>query len=432
MQEKKDRRYDGFFILILLVGIAVRLYLDTSYFFWDETNYIMNAQQLATGSSPHAQFYERPILLPLILVPIFNSELIMVLVMVLLNSLSIVMIYNLGLFYGKKTARISMVILALFPFHILTSRWVMTDSLAMLLAMIAVWSYWKGIERKSLLLYLLGGFFVSLSFLMKFTYMMIVVLLFTLFLLKRPKLSFLLYSAGAAIATLLPFFIFNITMFKDPFYPILRATHVIATPWDVSLFFIILQIVLFLGLLVIPIVYSIIKGKDAFLIFWLLFTLAFFVSIVKGVAMPETMEWEVQRFLFPVLAPAILLAAISLRELSMKRLAAFFLVFILVFAPSYITAYTPKIALQEGLREVSKDMGIYLKNNIENDSCVYNVLNWPVLGYYSQRKVINDVSMSEGCKTYYVEITKEPLNDSIKTVKSGKYFASVKILPDVS
>ena len=423
---KKHKLLFLIFILAILLRI---LFFDTSYFFWDETIYIMNSEFISTGNAPYVQLYERPLLLSLLIIPFIKSEIMLRLSMIILNSLSVFAVYFLASNFGKRTGIISAFLLAIFPFHIMASRWVMTDQLSFLFITLTIAFYIRGIKNKKLGSYVLGGAFLSLSILLKFTNILLFPLLLMLFFFFRPSFKKTAHSLFVAFLLFLPYLIFNHIYFGNFLHPIIQAAHVVFENLPISPLIVFSQIWLFFGFLSILLFLGIKKKKiNIYLIIWFTFTLSYFILLSqKGICKPEGIEWEIQRFLFPSLAPALILSADFLSRLSRKKLYVSFILIIIAFIPSYGISYTPMIEFESGLREVSREAGLFMDTNLEEDAGIYTTSNYPVIAYYSKRKTSNKLEEIDKKSVYSVIIEKEhnEEGDEIHSIKKGEYTARI-------
>ncbi|MBD3164464.1 phospholipid carrier-dependent glycosyltransferase [Candidatus Woesearchaeota archaeon] len=419
-------------IALLVLGFLMRLiFFDTSYFFWDEANYIMNAEFIARGKPPFVQMDERPPLLSLFILPFIGSEFLMRFVMIMLNLIAIPAIYYLALNFNKKTAIVASALVAVFPFHIMAGRWVMTDSLSFLFITLTIAFYLAAAKRNWIKYYLIGGIFLGLSFLLKYTNLLLLPILMALFLVFRADYKLALCSLLVSVIVIIPYLIFNHLYFGSILYPIIRATHVIKTGAPLPITVVFWHIIWFFGPLLLFFLLFIfchkIKKLEFFMLCWLVLALFYFILLSqKGIAMPESIEWEIQRFLLPALAPVVLLSSAFLSELCKGKLVLSFFIVLLLFIPSYITAYTPMISFENGLREVSKDVALHIKDNYNNDIGIYCEENYPVIAYYSRKKTSSNIKELENfSEVYHIRIQKSETTDrnAVYSAKKGLYAA---------
>jgi len=385
-------KHKGLIIMLVLALFLRLIFLDTSYFFWDETIYLMNAEYLATGTAAYVQLYERPILLPIILIPFYSNEIVVRIVMVLLNTSTLVPIYFLALYFNKKTANIACFLAAILPFHIMTSRWVMTDALSVFFITTTILFYLKGIKESIHTYYYLGGLFFGLSILLRFTNLLLIPILLILFLFYKPKIACITKSFMASVLIIVPFLIFSYQEFGNIFHIIFQATHVIQESDPVTLLFTLSQFVFVFGLIMI-LALSNIKNTSLtkFNYIWLLIASLYFIIIVqKGVIKPAGMEWEVGRFLLPAMVPTILLTSNFTANLKKGWRIITLILIILTLIPSFDIAYTKAIDFEDGLRKNSKELGLKLKQN-PNIQEIHATVNFAVIAYYSKKPTSNKI-----------------------------------------
>ena len=289
MKQIKGRSQHAFgnkaLLLILFVGLAVRLFpLDTSFFFWDETVYLLHANALSGQEVGYTEFDIRPPLLPLLLsFPVrlgFNLETSSRIILAVLNSLAILVAYYFGSRISRRTGIIASLLVALLPFHVLASRWVMTDALAALLSALAILFAHNGPSSfiNSLYMhnstsrrdtkknahysifnanYFASGIFFGLALLTKFTSLIMLVPLSLFFFaghrkLRRsvpliPVLNFFI----AVFVCIVPYLISNQLQFGNSVYPFARAFHVVVENNPVSIFFSLESVFDFFGIWII-------------------------------------------------------------------------------------------------------------------------------------------------------------------------------------
>jgi hypothetical protein len=147
--------------------------------------------------------------------------------------------------------------------------------------------------------------------------------------------------------------------------------------------------------------YLLIKAKKSELIYnfsiffaTCLLIMYYWQIISRGVAKPPTIEWEVERFLLLLMPFILVFAAYFIDRLSqLKHLkkhtylvcSVVILLAIFLLAPTYYHTYAPQIQFESGLRLVTKDIGLYLKDaKIDGIDCIGNC---PPIAYYSGKKL---------------------------------------------
>lgn len=390
--------------LIFLLALFLRLiFLDSSYFFWDETIYLAHGKLFSGINVGYSENFLRPPLVPLIisiLAKFVYYELFSKILIILINSLIVYPIYFLAKLIDKKIVLISSVLSAILPISIINSRFVMTDHLSMLLGVSTITLFFYAVKDKKDTLFCVGSFFLGLSVLTKFTSLLFIILLapFGIYLIKKPKI--IVSSIIVFLLTLTPFLIYSFQQFKNPFYVFYRAFHVVqsSSPIDFSFFFI--QFIDMFGIILsfsfIYGTYKLIKNKhinffQKTIIFQtIVVTVYSFLIIFRGVAKPPGMEWEVQRIILILIPYVIILSCYGIHCISKSTkikntMPIVILSGLLLMSSNYSKVYTKSIDFEDGLRYVTKDMGIFLRNSdINNFSCVGNC---PPVAYYSQIKM---------------------------------------------
>ncbi len=426
-------------LLLFLFAFAVRaVFPDTSYFFWDETVYLMHGKLLAGHLAGYSEISMRPPALPLLISPFSglpSYELASRLLVAFLNSFVVFPVYYLAKFvFNKKTAVLAAVIIALLPVHILNSRWVMTDAPGAMLAFSSVAAYLMGLGEgrggRRFLVYA-GGVFAALAVMMKFTNLLLFVLLLPLLLFYiKKRFKDIIISLASGALTLLPYMVFSALRFGGPLSAFSSAFFVVGQHDPVSFGFFLftlrdsfglLALFLTLGILLCILIslarfftpfpaFANLRKSLAFprllpylLFCWLVALAYYFLIMSRGVVKPPGIEWEVERFLLlfalfsvPFISCGIVWSAAFASSLfcrygSAGRIAAALIVISLTLAaiadhslllyPQLKRAYAPAIIYEDGLREATKEAGLFLRNSSFSEfGCIGNC---PPISYYS-------------------------------------------------
>ncbi len=402
-----------FLIIVFIIAVIVRLiYIDTSYFFWDETVYLMHGKLFAGQQVGYEQVFVRPPLLPsILLIPSLFEDyaLLARIIVIILNSLIVFPLFYLGKYINQKTAIFSTLLITFLPIHIINSRWIMTDAPGALLGLLTLLSFFKWVKEEKAIFAYLGAVFMALSILMKFTNLLLFALILPLILLNIKKIKELTISAVFFIITLAPFLLYNLFNYNNPFYIFSRALHVVFTNDSASTNFIwfifkdsfglIFIFLIIAGLLLF--LHDLIKKKtpikkkaiDFYFAYCFIFILIYFIYIIsKGVAKPPGIEWEVQRFLLLLVPFSLLFCGYPLSYISFrnKKIWIFTGLIILIIgliplSEQFVRAYTPAIEFENGLRYITKEFGLYLKDTEINNLACYG--NCPPIAYYSNKKI---------------------------------------------
>ncbi len=426
--------------LIFLLAFAARaVFPDTSYFFWDESVYLMHGQLFAGQEAGYSEVLLRPPLLPALLSPVallqppYAYELASKLLVAFLNALVVVPVYFLARFVvGRRSALIAASIAAFLPVSIINSRWIMTDALGAMLALSSVAAYLIGLKIRKGALICAGGFLAALAVLMKFTNILLFLLLLPMLLVRiRKDSKAIAASALVFAAAMLPYLIFSLISFGSPFYTFSRAFEAVSEPNPSTFSFFLSLLGDSLGILAIFLIIGVFgavvllrrpwqllrKNADRlYLLYCLAVSLAYSLWVLgKGVARPPGIEWEAGRFLLlfllfaaPFIAQGIALTVgfilalfrcsaawgILASAASVSLIAGlFYLAPSLSLYPQLERAYAPAIAYEDGLREATKGMGVYLAaSNLTAFSCLGNC---PPVAYYSGKKMLMYRSAAE-------------------------------------
>ena len=405
------------FAIFLLAFIMRMMFFDTSYVIWDESIYLLHGELYAGINVGYEETFLRPPLLPFLLSPFAllsyeSYEMISKIFMILLNSLIVIPVYLLARRINKKAGLLTALLIALIPVSIINSRYVLTDHPGAILALLSFVLFFSGTKDKKPALVYAGTFFLGLAILMKFTNMLVFLLILPLYyiLLSKKRIKEVVLTSVIFILTVAPYAIYNTIKFKNPIYPITRAFHVVSEndPIKLDFLFYIFNDMFGPVLLVLTIagIYFFAKQgvllerkKDdkifnSILLFAFFSVFAYFVFIAgRGTAKPTGIEWEIERFALLLIPFALSFCAHAIIELSSKipkriRNTAITVLLVIAFAflmPQYARTYTPQIEFEEGLRHVTVDISEYIKNqNITNISCIGNC---PPVAYYSQKKI---------------------------------------------
>ena len=82
----------------------------------------------------------------------------------------------------------------------------------------------------------------------------------------------------------------------------------------------------------------------------------------------------------------MIIASRILSYLSLRKLVAFVIIGMLLFLPLYDRYLQPALTLEDGIREVTRDMAHYIDSNIGKDETIYCTFNCPSLAYYMDQK----------------------------------------------
>lgn len=375
-------------LLIILLALLVRVsFIDTSYVFWDEAEYMMDGQLIATGHTPYDTMSYRPPMVPLLISWLPQEEWMIRWAFVIINSISIYFAYLIGRRFNEKAGLFAALLLALNPFHILYSHYIMTDSIAMLFMMVSFHFYlewdnsWKAYA---------GGAFLALSILTKFTSLAFIIVLLPLWYSARKHWPRILGSFGMAFILILPYFIYSWARFGSPFFTFIHGFGLVNISDSTSASSTAGMIFSLLSpLLLCFAVYGFYThrrdAKVSLIGFWLVFMLIVFIVLVqRGVDKPPGIEWLAERFLLPALPAFVVLSGLGLSKLRFSHATIVVAIACVISYPAYARLFVPAIDLENGLRQVTKEAGQALKDINEPVSCIGNC---PPVAYYSGKEI---------------------------------------------
>ncbi|MBI3034371.1 glycosyltransferase family 39 protein [Candidatus Woesearchaeota archaeon] len=388
-------RQSYYLVAILFLALASRLiFLDTSYFIWDETIYLMHGQVISGHHAPYNELFSRPPLLPFLISGLSSHEVMTRILVIFINSLIVIPVYFLGRIISERTALISSVIMAVLPVSILHSRYVLTDHLGALLALSSFVCLFYAMKRLNKPLIGFSSILIGLSILMKFTNLILLAAFAPLYLvLFRKNVRLLIFHFVILLITLGPFLIFSLVSFGNPLLPFFKGWEAVAEPLPVGIGFILYTFLDAFGLmLAFALAGLFLLRKKLFTpglfpasFFFAIILFYYFFIMGKGVAKPQSIEWEAERFML-LLVPFVVAFASHSFSLALKRFGTAFFCIILVISfaslySQYARAYTPQIEFENGLRNATKEAGLYLKDYpTQSFACLGNC---PPVAYYS-------------------------------------------------
>lgn len=427
---KKIKEYltsKNLFILILTVAIAIRLYYffltGTQTIWWDEAEYLSTAKHWAFNV-PYDINPQRPILFPLLeafFLLITHSELITRFLLVLLPSIGVVIVsYFLGKeWYNKKIGLISSFIMAVFWLLIFNTTRLHVEALLMFFIYLTLLFFWKGFIKENNKFKLLTGLFLGLSFLTKFTTVLVILTIIIFILIIKNKIfkdKYAWLTALIALISIFPYFIWSKIKFGSFLIFLKGSTEVSALiggeeigrefgwfilknipHFTLTLFF----VFFFIGIITLyKLVLGfdlLIKNKDKnllgefFIVLFLIIHLIFFIFIQRNAE---------DRWLMPLALPLFIIVARGfvflykiLRRVKIPQAVSIIAIVILI-----LSGVTAQIGAADDIIKAKKDSylqvkeaALWLKENTDkNDSII--TASGPQTTYYSERRSVGYVS----------------------------------------
>jgi len=226
--------YNKIFLAILIFLIIFRFYwffkVGNQPLWWDEADY-MNMAKVYIGKGDYwkPNFFAADMIRP-VLLPAISSLILFLglgeqpirLIILLASIISVPLIYGIGKqFFDKKTALFSAFILSVFWSFSFYSYRILVDVPVAMLVLAAVYFFFKAyFEDKNWKYFVIAGIFLGLSFLMKFS-SIILVFAFAVYLLTTERLKIfknkkVILFFLASFLTILPYFIYGYLVYKHP------------------------------------------------------------------------------------------------------------------------------------------------------------------------------------------------------------------------
>lgn len=405
------------------------LYFDISYIFWDESIYMMGGKALAGQPVGYTELDFRPPLLPVLIAPfsLFSGyyAFLSKLFMIFLNTVLVIVVYILGKQFSKQIGLLSAFLAAVIPYHLISSSWVMTDGSTAILLLATMLCYFKGFKQNKNNLVYLGGFFLALAILMKLTNLLLLILIFPLVIFNLKKIKVILKSFFISFIAFSPYLIINQAYFGNPLHGALKAFQIgnimLETvgrqSFDIILkvfydffgltlsAFIFAGVILFAKEKIISEKKKEVRRENFFWIYCFFIFIPYYVYLVHEGATP--IWWDPQRFLLSFLPFGLLFSTYFITRIANNfsnktKIVILTLIVILIvigWSQQYVRFAQPAINYEDGLRQVTKQAGLYLKNeDIDSLLCLGNC---PPIAYYSDKKLsivydIKDFELTTG------------------------------------
>ncbi len=410
------------FLGILLLAILVRLYFFISTLnqpvWYDEADYLSTAKHWASGINYNIN-PQRPILLPFLESIFFNlggGESLIRFFLVLLPSIGVVILtYMLGKkLYNKKIALIASFIMSVFWTLLFNTVRIHVEALLMFLLFLSILFFWKGFVEGSNNSKLFFGLFIGLSFLTKFTSVLLIATLLIFLIIiqgfKFLKDRYFWLTILTSFLVLLPYFIWSKIKFGNFLVFIAGSGQVssvivgeeIGRPigWYVFNFIPIFSdtiffILFFIGLLTLYkliVGFDLVLGKkhselnsDLLIILFLIINLLFFVFIQRSAE--DRWIMPIALSLFLITAKGVLLIYNQLKKFN-KHIAIIAILILLFFgAYEQLDSANELINAKKDTYAQVKDAALWLKENSNPDDVILTASGTQTT-YYAERETI--------------------------------------------
>ncbi|MFP4118710.1 MAG: ArnT family glycosyltransferase [Candidatus Woesearchaeota archaeon] len=473
-------------IIILLSSLIVRtLPVRNDYHYWDETVYLQNAEVLI-GEQPQNHYHEwdlRPPLFSLILglIMFFTTSLPAIHIMIsLLATSTIFFTYLLGRqAYDRKTGVLAAAFMGLSYAHIILSHDLLVDPILPLFWILTTYFFLKATKTKARKDYILTGIMTGLAILMKFTSLMLAIIIpitmlyqkivevkkrkkerVTTHILKALRHTFseqpFLSWSLATFLTLTPYLVWNTLTYGNPIHAILTGLSHSGGKDPIMRYILhateLLPLIALTGLvLFIP---QLKKFKKASIHTPFLFSLALIIPLQFLIINKEL------RFMLAVVPYLAIMAAHGYMSLPIKKRIYSHILTGVLITGIIITAITlppedphtkqPYIEhLKEGRLQTNgwhpplEQASEWLANHTDENMVIYTNHNWPGISYYSKQRVIitsiykqgENLSAQFTERGYVIHSPHTPANSSenlLEIIKNNSDFSKVKRFDDMT
>lgn len=409
--------------ILLLYSLTLLYYFNLTKdqpLWYDEAEYMSTAKHWAFDI-PYSIHQERPPLFPFLAAILFKVGFGLLPVKFFLEIipavLTILFIYFLinEMYENKKLALITSFIFSVSWIHLFYTMRLMTDTIGFLFGVLIFFCFWKGyINNKGSKYIWLMGFFIALSFLIRLTGILyiIVIILFLLFTegIKPIKNKHFWIALLVAILTISPYLLWSYSSYGTPFAFKSGYGGVQNIPpgwWMLQLLydypekiFFVFFIIGFLTVLPMFLSLDLIifkKNKryfgDFFNFLTIIFTLFFFIYFLRSGENRWLIMMSVGIFTFS--AKGIILVYDFANKKLNKKYAIFMLLIILFFGAYYQVIHTDSIIKnkKDTYKEVM-EAAKWIKENSDSTEIVVSASE-PQNTFYSERKTITHYNLLE-------------------------------------
>ncbi|MGM5481164.1 MAG: ArnT family glycosyltransferase [Nanobdellota archaeon] len=476
----------SFLVVILLASLLVRtIPVRTDYHFWDETVYLQNAEVLI-GEQPADHYHEwdlRPPLFPLFLglVMLFTKSLLVMHILVSLIATSVIFFtFLLGReLYDAWTGVLAAAFMGLSYTHLILSHNLLVDPILPIFWILTTYYFVRALKTGKKKHHILTGVMTGLAILMKFTSLMIAIIIPILMIVqqlfdvkKRKKENSILYICKAikhtvkgfffrrwtlaTILTLTPYFIWNTTAYGNPLHSIMTGLSLSGGKDPFWRYVInsteLLPVIALLGLvLFLP---QLKRFKETNIHVPIIVILSLVLPLQFLIANKEL------RFMLAILP---LLAIIGARGYTAIRLQNKYYTYVisgiiilgLILSALALPPEEPHIKEQyleqfkeghfttTGWHPPVEEASKWLRNNTEENTVIYTNYRWPEIAYYSKQRIIitsihnkeDNLTSQFTQKGYVVYSPNSPANSSehlLAIIKNNSDFTKAKRFGDMT
>lgn len=436
---KKNKWLIAVFVIALLVRVVFVFSMPIKL--WDETVYLNLGYDLSKNPLDYSfsngwsdfvpsggdEFYGWPKagfrapLLPYIISLFYAVKLDFLIdfLMAFMGALSTILVYKLGKeLFNEKVGLISSLLLALIPLHVFYSGRLLTEVLFTFFVLLTFLSFWKGYEKNSRNHKILFGVFLALSLLSRYTVLWIMPIFLLYFLIRDRSLKFLKdkylwYSVLTFFITLIPWMIYGIFVYRNPFGALIHGFKASAY-WggiqDWSFFFDYWwQMFSIVGFIFVVALAYIIYNKS-FLkreVYFLLIGFIFFLGM--AIYMPHKED----RFIVPIIPNMIVLSSYFISKINLSKKVVFLIVLTLILSLTSNFYDTSKL-----YHNTNTNCFKQIESNLENlkEEVLIVSENSPLFRYYTKQET-----------AYYPnKLSESKLKEIEKSTNNTVYFVFTK------
>lgn len=310
----------------------------------------------------------------------------------LFSTLSILLVYILGKrLLSSSTALYSAVLFSLLPIHIIYSSKTLTDAFVIFFVILTFISFWQGYEKDNKRHKILFGFFLALSLLARYTTLWLIPVFLFYFIIKDKSLKifkdrYLWYAVAIFFLTLVPWFIYGIKYYANPFGSFIHGFNAssywggvqswsffITNSWQI---FSIVGILFSFSILYILFKRDFLKKEIYLLLLWI------FIFFFIVVLMPHKED----RFILPIVPAICLISGYFINTLGKYRnLVLGLICLVLIF--SLFNFFKNDYSIEKaGVTTCFREGNIFLANkSIEKDSLIITNQS-PIVYHYTKKR----------------------------------------------
>ena len=387
-------------ILLFLVAFLIRLAPMRVSHIWDETVYLQHSEIFFSGRDNFSELSFRPPFLSILFYFgyfIWHSPFMAHIIVALFSSLSLIFIYLICRdLYDEETGLFSAILIALSPFLIYSSHYLLTGVVSLAFMTISTYFFLKCDSSNRYCI--LAGFFLAIAFLTRFTSVFLALLFIILALSMKIDFKSLVKTGVASLVFVSPYLIWAKIKLGSFLSPFILARSLVASPLDPKFFYLKNMPVLLglfaligIGLYVAKILVSL-KRKEK----TNLYDLAFIIWGVLFVVYMSTTPHKELRYIIPFVFPAYIISAKGFSyffTILFKKFWGVIAVLLLIISSPFISLFILNyLGIDFHFIDRTKSEQVivseYIRGNLPEGCVVYSNYNYPVIAYYSGKKTV--------------------------------------------